>query len=299
MKEFWLLLAILCFTLCKTASVNDVIITEIMYNHPLDDELEYIELYNPTTFGILLQDWKFSQGIDFTFPANSRIAASDYIVVVKNTTRFSHFYDWVAPNKVFGGYSSTLSNSGEMLTIQDATGKKIFSLTYDVELPWPPTADGWGSSIEMICIEHNPSDPRNWQGSLLPEVYEPALNLSGTPAAENHWMGCPLVTEDQELFPHIIISEIMYSIVGETTFVEHHEYIGSVFIILIHFLFSKLIFLFQNYKILRVILLILAVGCSYLSKGSSLDLLQAPKLKLIASLFWQKTPLLSLNCIQM
>ncbi|MFH1616453.1 MAG: lamin tail domain-containing protein, partial [Planctomycetota bacterium] len=79
--------------------VGPIVINEIMY-HPdamaggsySDDEYEYIELYNISGASVTLYDpatsesWKFTEGIDYTFPAGSpvTIPAGGYIVVVSS-----------------------------------------------------------------------------------------------------------------------------------------------------------------------------------------------------------------------
>jgi hypothetical protein len=58
-----------------------------------NDQYEYIELYNTSSGSVTLYDyaegepWKFTDGIDFTFPASPNevtVPAGGYILVVKN-----------------------------------------------------------------------------------------------------------------------------------------------------------------------------------------------------------------------
>src|SRR5439155_2382230 len=61
---------------------SDVVINEIMYA-PItgDSEDEYVELFNRSTNSVDLSGWKLSNGIDFSFPAATRIRPSGYVVV--------------------------------------------------------------------------------------------------------------------------------------------------------------------------------------------------------------------------
>ena len=58
-----------------------------MYHPEPDGNAEYIELYNITGSDVNLYDeegipWKFTDGVDFTFPAGITIPAYGYLLVV-------------------------------------------------------------------------------------------------------------------------------------------------------------------------------------------------------------------------
>ena len=69
---------------------KSMVINEIMY-HPIsdDDNDEYIELYNRGPGSMNLSGWRFTDGIDFTFPTNTIVASNGYLVVAKNAARMS------------------------------------------------------------------------------------------------------------------------------------------------------------------------------------------------------------------
>lgn len=51
----------------------------------------------------------------------------------------------------------------------------------DVE-GWPLAADGYGSSLELICDSvTNFSDPNSWRASPLPTFSDPLAQYSGSP----------------------------------------------------------------------------------------------------------------------
>ena len=57
-------------SIARTFLAADVIINEIMYNpSSFDDRDEWIELYNRDLVPVDLAGWRFTRGIDFTFPA--------------------------------------------------------------------------------------------------------------------------------------------------------------------------------------------------------------------------------------
>src|SRR5688500_13635406 len=59
-----------------------VVINEIMY-HPASENVleEYIELHNRGTTNVNVSGWRFSNGVDFTFPANTIMPPNSYLVV--------------------------------------------------------------------------------------------------------------------------------------------------------------------------------------------------------------------------
>ena len=128
----------------------NVMISEIMY-HPYhrlyapyyeaeDPNIEYIELYNSGSTGIDLEGWQFSNGIDYTFPASTSIAAGSYLVVAANLTAFNAQYP--AVTNVVGSWSGRLSNSGERVELINGNGVRIDYLRYADEGDWAVREQG-------------------------------------------------------------------------------------------------------------------------------------------------------------
>ncbi|MHC4749205.1 MAG: lamin tail domain-containing protein [Planctomycetota bacterium] len=107
--------------------VGPIVFTEIMYNPQYGNQSEeYIELCNISSSPVALyrydksEPWKFTDGIDFTFPANTpvEIAAGGYLLVVKDPDAFIAKYGTIpAGIQVLGPYGGKLSNGGERLEI--------------------------------------------------------------------------------------------------------------------------------------------------------------------------------------
>jgi hypothetical protein len=75
--------------LCRLSAAADVVINEIFYHAPDDiGELDYIELYNPGSQAVDLGGWKFTKGIGYQFPANTKIDANGFVVICENPDRF-------------------------------------------------------------------------------------------------------------------------------------------------------------------------------------------------------------------
>lgn len=147
-------------------------ITEIMY-HPLGgDEYEFIELRNVSAGQINLAN-AFFEGIDFTFPYDTPpLAPDEFVVLAANGAAFAERYPDVTLD---GVYSEQLSNKGERISLKDATGRLLVSVEYDDENGWPISPDGLGDSLELVNLNGNPNNPKNWRASIL---------LNGSPGAD-------------------------------------------------------------------------------------------------------------------
>jgi hypothetical protein len=174
--------------------VGPIVISEIMYNPASGNQNEeYIELYNISSEPVTLYDydkqapWKFTDGIDFTFPADVpvTIPAGGHLLVVKNPSVFALTYiDTAAGVQVLGPYDGQLSNNGEKAELSmpgelDGDGSRYYIrldlVSYSdgshpgncpggVDL-WPVEADGGGSSLGRRVAEEYGNDVANWQAA--------------------------------------------------------------------------------------------------------------------------------------
>src|SRR5262249_35242214 len=91
--------------------IGPAVINEIMY-HPASGQDEYIELRNITGQSVPLYDpsnpsnpWKFTDGIDFAFPAGATLAASAFALVVPiDPATFRSKYNIPASVPIYGPY---------------------------------------------------------------------------------------------------------------------------------------------------------------------------------------------------
>jgi hypothetical protein len=172
--------------------IGPVIITEIMY-HPdwpaggnyANDEYEFIELRNTSGSAVTLYDsvenvpWKFTDGIDYTFPGIVTIPDGNRIIVAKNPTAFSWRYPFVSTSIIYGPYTGWLANDGEQLELGkpgdiDGLGQRQYirveRINYsdgshpgdDPNDPWPTGADGLGKSLKRTNESLYGNDPNNW-----------------------------------------------------------------------------------------------------------------------------------------
>jgi len=158
-----LLFAALIFAVSHTAHAqaeSDIVITEIMYNPPGSDSLEFIELYNKSNFGVNLTGWQFIEGITHSL-SGIFISPKSYIILAKDKPTFESIFGVPAFEWEDGG----LSNSGDTLVLVNALGEVMDSLRYNDNEPWPTgpiDPDGDGASIALCDPESDNRDPANW-----------------------------------------------------------------------------------------------------------------------------------------
>jgi hypothetical protein len=168
--------------LTRTAVFEEVdipmlVLNEIHYN-PADAQgddtvYEFVELYNAGTTPVALDGFSLSDGISFTFPASTSIAAGEYIVVANTAATYAgNGY------QVFQWSDGNLSNGGETLDLNDQFGDIVDSVTYDDDggLGWPTSPDGSGPSLSLISPLLDNNLPGNWTASL---------EIGGSPGTEN------------------------------------------------------------------------------------------------------------------
>jgi len=180
--------------------VGPIVINEIMY-HPdwpdggsyNNDDYEYIELHNITGSPVTLyrdakgEPWKFTDGIDFTFPASPNevtIPAGEYLLVVKNPAAFMWRYPSVPVEKILGPYDGRLNNAGERVELSMPGDVDQFGTHYYIRIDrvnysdgshpedcpggvdlWPTEADGGGKSLTRINSNLYGNDVINWDAN--------------------------------------------------------------------------------------------------------------------------------------
>ncbi|MEM9835496.1 MAG: lamin tail domain-containing protein [Bacteroidota bacterium] len=144
---------------------NTVAITEIMYNPPEggNDSLEFIEMVNFGDAAVDMTGWTISDAFQFTFP-DFTLDAGAYAVVAINSASFGIVFPDYSGG-LFQWESGALNNSGESITLLDASGATVSAVAYSDDPPWPGEADGDGPSLIRCDIEADGTSPLNWQAS--------------------------------------------------------------------------------------------------------------------------------------
>lgn len=162
--------------------LSEIVINELMYN-PIsgDDADEFVELHNRTAELVDLSGWRFTAGIEYTFPSGTSLPAQGYLAVAKSRTRLLANHPSLDPALVFGDYDGVLANGGErialakpdwIVTTNEAgfprTNRlfiEVAEVTYGTGGRWGQWSDGLGSSLEVIDPDSDPWRPSNWADS--------------------------------------------------------------------------------------------------------------------------------------
>ena len=186
------------------AEVGPLVISEINY-HPgdpsaaalaidptlTDNDLEFIEIANPTSASIDLSNFRIRGEADFNFVAGTTLAAGQAIVVVTfdpasplNANRLAAFeanYGISGNVTIVGGLSEALSNSSGRISLQqrDTLGPlgefsyvAIDEVFYTDDAPFPD-ADGSGASLQRDDLNVSGNIVSNWQAvSPTPGFFE-------------------------------------------------------------------------------------------------------------------------------
>ena len=146
-----------------SARITDIVINEIMYDAPSDQRnAEWIELYNRGGSAIDLSGWSFTSGINFDFPPGTSIDADGYLVIAADAACFTDSYGAIP---VLGDWGGRLSDSGELLRLEDANGNLADEVDYLPEGDWPNMADGDGASMELRHPDMDNNAPTAWADS--------------------------------------------------------------------------------------------------------------------------------------
>ncbi len=167
----------------------DVILSEIMYQSPTDLGVpedtgeEFLELHNRGDAPADLLGWELSSGVRFQFP-DVTIDPGGYLVVAADPNVFHSLHPTVTNYIASGGWEGKLSNSGEEVTLRDASGDVADRVTYADEGDWAQRTtetdvygatgyvwsnehDGGGMSLELINPAMTNNAGANWAASLV------------------------------------------------------------------------------------------------------------------------------------
>ncbi len=164
--------------------VGPVIFSEVHYNPGVGgDDLEFVEIYNPTSAPVNLTNWRIRKGIDFDFAEGTILDAKSSLAILPfdpldpaNSATLAtflavHSIDASAP--MVGSYDGKLDNGGENIRLQrpgdfpddepDYIPRLIEDqVRYDDDGDWPLAADGFGSSLNRLATDVWGNDPASW-----------------------------------------------------------------------------------------------------------------------------------------
>lgn len=195
-------------------------VSEIMYRPAGDRDAEFIELVNTSDSVTLdLTGVAFASGVQFDFSGSSvtLLAPGERVLVVRDLAAFQDRYG--TGSRVAGEFANgtALSNGGERLKLDDASGSTVFEFDYLDTEPWPTAADGGGYSLVAI----NPGagrdldDPASWRTSVSPD---------GSPGADD---AVAYDGGDLLVYTGLAGPEIQIDRAAGEVLVTHHQFLGS------------------------------------------------------------------------
>ncbi len=209
----------------RIALTDAIVINEIMYHRRpqylpyVENNEEWIELYNKSGAPVDIAGWELTDGIRFVFPPGAVIPPDGYLCVSNDTAAFAAAHPGVP---VVGSFTGRLSNRGERVILLNAFGNPVDVVFYRDKEPWPIYADGLGSSLELRNPEADNSVPESWADSdesarsqwkeytftaaARTPIYSPTITPSGTTAFHELRMG--LLEEGEVLVDDVSVREI-------------------------------------------------------------------------------------------
>ncbi|MCZ6795314.1 MAG: lamin tail domain-containing protein, partial [Planctomycetota bacterium] len=137
-------------------------ISEIMYNPPGGNGLEFLEVHNTDPASVDLSGLGFADGIRFLFEDGASLGPGEYLVLVSEALVFASRFPDV---EIAGVYDGLLANGGERVALKDSRGQTILAVDYDDGGFWPIAADGLGRSLVPVDLDGDPDDAENWRAS--------------------------------------------------------------------------------------------------------------------------------------
>lgn len=139
-----------------------VVINELNYNPAGGQDLEYIELYNPSTEAVDISGWHID-AVGLTMPGGSVVPAGGFALVVKNDAAFRSFYG--GGRLILAQYTGNLANEGETVALARSDGSIATQVAYATAGAWPTSANGGGHSLELIRTSANTTLAACWAPS--------------------------------------------------------------------------------------------------------------------------------------
>ncbi len=111
-----------------------------------EDSVTWIELYNKGIKPVDLSGWCLAKAVGYVIPDGTVLEPDGYLVIAKDANGLAEAYPDIV---IVGDFSGRLSNSGELIVLEDAKGNPVDQVRYYDGGSWPIYADGGGCSLEL------------------------------------------------------------------------------------------------------------------------------------------------------
>ncbi len=174
------------FSIAALSASAQIVINEIHYDPDVRTELvEFIELHNAGSSAVNLSGWQFTEGVTYTFPNGTSLAAGGYLVVAQNPASLQAKFGVPA----LGPWDGRLSNEGEKITLKNAAGGTEDSVEYQLGFPWPTVGDAPGYSIELIHPALDNDLGGSWRRSVNWNTNQPTVTLVASNSIWRYFKG--------------------------------------------------------------------------------------------------------------
>jgi len=160
----------------------DIVINEIMYDSPGDDE-QWIELYNNTGTTVDISGWYIqdhsTSSLPLTLPGGTSLAPDQYYTIAVYTSGnfpFTPDFDGTAM------IDWSFSHVGDVVNLYNLGGILVDNVPYDNEDPWPTTPNGGGPTLALIDPSYDNALPESWDASEQDGGTPGALNFPPDPS---------------------------------------------------------------------------------------------------------------------
>ncbi len=160
-----------------------LVITEIMYNPPSLDTLEYIEIYNNDIVPVDLNGYTLKYNTSaYTFNSSLIMNPGDYVLVSPDANSCNIFYG----QTFIQGNTTGISNTAAAIVILSPGGLLVDTVRY-AAASWPTEANGGGYSLTLCDPNTDNNDVTNWSLGHLPYG-----TIETTPVFANPGQGCEI-----------------------------------------------------------------------------------------------------------
>ncbi len=168
------------FSIVAPAPLPNLVINEIMYNSPGNDN-EWVEIYNNDTYTVDLEGFYLIDADDLhvpvVFPAGYSIAPGQYFTVsLEILTPPLHF----TPDYT-GNAAWSLGNTSDDLRLFNPTAQLVDHVNYFDTAPWPTSPDGSGPSLSLLDPSLDNNLGESWDGSPITLGTPGSVNFPETP----------------------------------------------------------------------------------------------------------------------
>lgn len=166
----------------RIESRPNLVLNEIHYR-PAQPGTEFVEVLNRSALRTEALDdvWLLGSNLVYRFPAGSRLAPGQTVLVVRNRAAFESSYGTGLP--VSGAWTGSLGAAGDRLQLVrrrgDGSWEILNEVTYEAALPWPQAANGGGASLQLVDAAQDSWRVGNWE-AVPPAPAQPWILFTWT-----------------------------------------------------------------------------------------------------------------------